>query len=459
VTTRRMFVCLIALMLAVAGCGRSGDGGGGSGGETSTAASASGDFGDLKGLCHPGKPTAAPAQGVTAGEIKVGVFSDIGFTKNPEFVDAAKVFTSWCNDAGGVGGRKLVADIHDTKMTEVRQRMVDACRDDFALAGGGAALDGLAVKDRLSCLLPDFPGQVVMGQSAGSDLQFSSGGTASGAFNPYTGYQQWLLKQAYPASAGAVGLINGDSPVTKTMSGQYLESLTAMGAKVVYNDLYPAMGVPDWTPYAQAIKNKGVKGLIFLGDYRSLGKLEDVLTGMDYKLDWIDANNNAYTPQFIQLAGNSLAAQHNFADLGGMTPLEAADKVPAAKQVKDLFAKYAPGEEVTLPALRGMVAWALFAKAAGSCGDNLTRKCLYDAAAKQNAWTGGGLQAPVDVAPGGATPKCFDIEQATPQGWQPANFGPDTGVFRCDMQAYKYTGDFGKPLTLADVGKSLADLK
>ncbi|MQY31357.1 hypothetical protein NRB56_69660 [Nocardia sp. RB56] len=39
------------------------------------------------------------------------------------------------------------------------------------------------------------------------------------------------------AGGGSIQLVNGDSPVTKTMTVQYPESLTAMGATVVYNDL------------------------------------------------------------------------------------------------------------------------------------------------------------------------------------------------------------------------------
>ncbi len=67
----------------------------------------------------------------------------------------------------------------------------------------------------------------------------------------------------------------------------------------------------DWTPYAQAIKTKGVKGLVFNGDFTQLAKLEQSLTSIDYKLDWIDANNNAYGQPFLQLAGASLRFQNN----------------------------------------------------------------------------------------------------------------------------------------------------
>ncbi|WP_433631914.1 ABC transporter substrate-binding protein [Nocardia sp. CA-120079] len=454
--SQRILVALLAAALLAAGCSRGGEE---VEGTNTTSSTASGDFGDLKNVCQAGKPSSSSAQGVTAGEIKVGVFSDVGFTKNTEFVDAANVFTSWCNAAGGVGGRKLVATVRDAKLMQVRQRMIEACREDFALVGGGAALDSLGVEDRLKCLLPEFPAQVVDVKNSGSDLQVGGGASASRPYDIYTGYHQWLLT-TYPASAGAVGIITGDSPVTKAMVPKFQESLSAMNASVVYNELYPATGVADWTPYAQSIKSKGVKGLIFLGDFRSLAKLEDVLTGMDYKLDWIDANSNAYNSQFLELAGKSLAAQNNFADLSGIAPLEASATVPDVKLVKDLFAKYAPGKDVTYPALRAFSEWLLFAKSAASCGDQLTRKCVYDAASKETAWTAGGLQAPVDLRPTGALPKCYNIVQATPQGWQQATgFKPDTGPYRCDMDAYVYKNDYGKAMTLADVGLSTSDLK
>ncbi|MFI9833150.1 ABC transporter substrate-binding protein [Streptomyces sp. NPDC051913] len=450
-----------AALLAVAGCGGHDDAGESDAGDgTPTKAAqqaASGDFGDLKGVCGGGTAKSAPAQGVTADEIKLGVFTDLGFTKKSEFVDAAKVFTSWCNAAGGINGRKLVATTHDTRLMEVRQRMLEACKEDFALVGGGAALDALGVKDRLECTLPDFPAQVSQVQNNGSDLQLNATGGAS--YNRYAGYYTWLLKEGYPASAKAVGTIGGDSPVTKVINAEAHEGLQAAGAKIIYKDLYPAQGVSDWTPYAQAIKSKGVKGLIFNGDFVQLAKLEQVLTGMKYKLDWIDANNNSYGPAFLQLAATSLDFQNNLADLSGVYPLEKAADNPATQQVVDLFKKYAPDAQVTLPAVRGFAAWLLFAESAKSCGDALTRTCVVETAREESAWTGGGLLAPVDLSTSDAPLTCFNVEKATSKGWVPADFKPTEGAYRCDAPAYKFKGDYGKPLTLADVGKSMSDVK
>ncbi|WP_436789674.1 ABC transporter substrate-binding protein [Yinghuangia sp. YIM S10712] len=459
-TQRTLIAALAVTALLAAGCSDRGDSSDSESAPTDAQSSAvSADIGDLKNVCRPGSPTGSPAQGVTAGEIKVGVFSDVGFTKKQEFGDAAKVFTSWCNDAGGINGRKLVANVHDTKMMEVRQRMTEACRDDFALVGGGAALDSMGVKDRLSCMLPDFPAQPVGLDSSGSDLQVSvqPGNTT---YLTYSGFYNWLLKEAYPGSAGAVGVISGDSPTVKPLVAMAEEGIKATGGQVTYSDLYPTQGVSDWTPYAQSIKNKNVKGLLFYGQFNQLAKLEQALTTIGYKLDWIDANSNAYGDDFLQLAGNqALAGQNNVADLSGVFPLEKAAENPATQKVVDLYAKYAPGSEVTLATVRAFSSWLLFAKSASSCGDNLTRKCVFETAQKETAWTGGGLQAPLDVSGPDVPVACFNVVTATPEGWKPADFEPDNGAYRCDAPVVKLTGNYPKPVTLADVGKSTADFK
>ncbi|MDW8803424.1 ABC transporter substrate-binding protein [Streptomyces scabiei] len=423
---------------------------------TSPAAEASADFGTLKDVCGPGTArSSSTVQGVTDDTIQVGVLSDIGFTKRSEFVDAATVFTSWCNDAGGINGRDLVPVTRDARLTEVRRRVLEACKADFALVGGGSALDSLGVQDRLKCLLPNFPSQSSQIGAIGSDLQALASGPTAGYFQ-YAGYYSWLLKEKYPDSAQKVGIIAGDSPVTKVMAAQFEEAVDGLGGKVSFSDLYPAPGVSDWTPYAQSIKKSGVRGLVFLGDFASLAKLEQALTGIGYSPNWIDANSNAYGPAFPQLAGTALDKQHNYAELFATAPLESAADTPAVRQLTGLFEKYAPGRQVTYPALRAISAWLLFATAARDCAE-ITRKCVYENAMKNTDFTAGGLQAPFDLT-SKEPPTCYSIVEATAGGWQAADFKPDQGAYRCDAPTYKYKGDHGAPATLADLGKSLSDL-
>ncbi|WP_416969684.1 ABC transporter substrate-binding protein [Streptomyces sp. 4F14] len=455
---RRLLIgTLTALAVVLAGCSTRSDDDtpSDSAPKPSPTAVSSADFGTLKNVCGPGTPGAAGAQGVTDKKIQVGVLSDVGFTKKSEFTDAAKVFTEWCNAAGGINGRTIDPVTRDTRLTEVRQRVLEACKSDFALVGGGAALDSLGVQDRLKCLLPSFPGQSSQIGAIGSDLQLIASGPTAGYFQ-YAGYYTWLLKEKYPDSAQQVGIISGDSPVTKVMTGQFKEAVAGLGGKVSYSDLYPATGVADWTPYAQAIKKDGVKGLVFLDDFASLAKLEQALTNIGYVPDWIDANSNAYGPAFAQLAGTALAKQHNYAELFGTAPLESAATNPATQQVLDLFEKYAPGKQVTYPVLRAFSAWLLFATSARDC-TTLTRKCVYDNALKQTDWTAGGLQAPFDLS-SKTPPKCYSVVEATTNGWKPADFKPNQGLYRCDDAVYQYKTDYGRPATLASVGKSLSDL-
>jgi Periplasmic binding protein len=461
----RTCAAVLAAALLAAGCSRPASTARGQAPAAGTAGSsaaggqdAGGGFGTLARVCHRGSASGAPDQGVTAGEVRVGVFTDASFTKDDTFPVTAKVFTSWCNANGGIDGRKIVFDTLDTALFNVQPRMVQACGEDFALVGGGAALDAAGVNKRLSCLLPAFPGEVVSPQNAGSPLQVYAGYNFGPNFS-YAGYYSWLMKQAYPGSAGHIGIISGDVTSTQQIAAEDAQGIDGLGGTVAYNNLYPPLGVADWTPYAEAIKDKGVKGLIFNGQWQLLAKLELALDNIGYKLDWIDANSDAYNPQFIQLAGSTLATQNNYADLSGIYPVEKASSNPATQQLASLFSQYAPGTAVSLPAVDSFAEWLLFAVSAESCGNDLTRKCVYDAAISQSAWNAGGLIAPTSLAPSAAPTNCFNVEKATPQGWEPASFDANNGAYRCGGPFFKLTTSYIPPTTLASVGKSLRDLK
>ncbi|MEY3360585.1 MAG: hypothetical protein RL531_304, partial [Actinomycetota bacterium] len=139
----RTVVCALALSLVAGACSRSDSSDGGSTDTTGGGnAAASGSFGSLGEVCGPGDAKGATAQGVTDTEIRVGTVADPGFAGRPglnqELFDAATVFTEWCNAAGGIEGRKIKVDLLDAKLVEYRQRILEACEQDFSLVGGGA---------------------------------------------------------------------------------------------------------------------------------------------------------------------------------------------------------------------------------------------------------------------------------------------------------------------------------
>jgi Periplasmic binding protein len=406
-----------------------------SSGTGSTSSTASGPaFGTVTDACHGGSATGATDQGVTSGQILAGVLTDV------------------------LAPPKIVADIHDTQMLDVVGATAEACQSDFVLAGGSAALDGLAVDTRLKCLLPDFDAQVVMEQANGSSLQIYPI-TNGYSYSPYGGYYNWLIDKKYPASRDAVGILSGASVITQVDSQILVDTAKAVGGKVVYNGTFPISGVTDWTPYAETLKNKGVKGFTFYGEPEQLAALEQAMDNIGYKPDWIDANTNSYGTDFISLLGKAASEQTNYASLPAVYPIEKAADNPATEQLVKLFAQYAPGQPLTLQDVQAWSAWLIFATSAETCGSALTRLCVYDAALKQTDWTGGGLTAPVNLSDTDAPPTCFDVEQATASGWAPAPFGPNNGAYYCGSIAVRLPAGFPQPATLGSVGKSMADVK
>lgn len=455
---RIVLVCVVALVAA--GCGRSDDGASDASTTSTTATSSAGagSFGTLKDLCGPGDATGATAQGVTDDAIKIATFSDTGFAGRPglnqELFDTAKVFSEWCNAAGGINGRKLDVDERDAALTNYQARIIDSCREDFFMVGGGAVFDDAGVKDRLKCLLPDIAGYVVTPEARSADLLVQP--IPNPFDNQTVGEFRWLGKK-YPKSTDHVGVLATDIATTAAVAKAQQEAVEKLGWKVVYNDKYPATGAADWSPYVQALKDKGVRGLIWIGEPENLAKLEQAMTNANYDIDWIRADTNHYDDKLIDIAGQGL--QPTFIPTTFVPFGDAADS-PAMQQYLDLFEKYAPDAKIkAVLGVQAWSAWLLFAQSVKACGSDVTRRCVYDNAKKVHAWTGGGLNAQTNPGNDVGT-LCFAMVKATPQGFVKVDVDPNEGIFNCAKNnRVQLSGPFPKPTTLADVGKSLDDLK
>jgi hypothetical protein len=335
--------------------------------------------------------------------------------------------------------------------------MAEACDKDFFLVGGGATFDQDGVKDRLTCMLPDVAGFLVSPEASDADLQAQP--LPNTVKHLPDGDFVWLGKK-FPASKSKVGILVGDIAATKVTGARQREAITkGLGDKVVYDQVYPAAGPPSWTPYATAIKENGVKGLIWVGEPQYLGKLIQAVADLGYKLDWVRADANHYDSTLITGAGDALASAPVYVR-SAFWPFEKANQNPATKKYLELFEKYKPnGKNRTYLGLQAMSAWLLFAQAARECGNDLTRKCVYEKATSVSAWDGGGLHAQTNPSSHDAT-SCFILEQATPKGFVTPDVGATKSIYRCDpKEVYTLKGDYGKGVKLSDVGKSMSDLK
>ena len=465
--TRWLVVIVAVMALLASACGRSDDdqetgaaettapsddGGGGGGG-------GAGDFGDLTGVCGEGDASGATAQGVTDDEIAVTTISDPGFVGrqglNQELFDAADVFAAWCNEAGGINGRQITVHKRDAKLTEVKQRVSEACREDFFMVGGGAVFDETGVEDRLNCLLPDIAGYVVSGAAKGADLLVQPVPNTVDAVNVAA---QRYVKERFPDSIEHVGYLTGNVPATVAVNDQNQEAAEDLGFKTVYEAQYNAAGESSWTPLAQALQSNDVQGLQWTGEPENLAKLLQAVADIGYELDWVATAANHIDQKLIDQGGSAV---RNVFIAGSVVPYFQADENEATQQYQDLFEEYLPdGRSQAYLGYQAFSAWLLFAQSVKECGADVTRKCVFEKASSVEDWTGGALHAPTN--PGEGRPAaCITVTEATPDGFQVAeDFEPTDGLFDCNPDnVFELEGDYGRGTTLEDVGKSIDELQ
>ena len=210
-----------------------------------------------------------------------------------------------------------------------------------------------------------------------------------------------------------------------------VDTAKAVGGNVAYNGTFPVSGVTDWTPYAETLKNKGVKGFTFYGEPEQLAALEQAMDNIGYKLDWIDANTNSYGTDFISLLGKAASEQTNYASLPGVYPLEKAADNPATEQLVKLFAAVrarAAGDPAGRAGLVGLADLRQVGRDLRQRPDpavRLRRGAQADRLDRRRP------HAPVNLSSADPAPTCFDVEQATASGWVPAPFGANNGAYRC----------------------------
>jgi hypothetical protein len=166
----------VTLLLLAGACSssRSNDAGGST--TTVKGKAAADSFGTLDTPCGSGDAKGATAQGVTDSSITIGYGDDAGYQPAPglshQMSDGMKAMIAWCNNQGGINGRKVVGDYFDAKVTEVNNAMTDACGKVFMLVGEGWVFDSGQETLRQGCNLPAVPGFAVSPQFANAPIMY-----------------------------------------------------------------------------------------------------------------------------------------------------------------------------------------------------------------------------------------------------------------------------------------------
>lgn len=430
---RRSLVLLVALVLLASACGTrvkdqaalssqannnlngAATPEAGAGGATTPAGSGAPMFGSLESPCGPGDGSALPAsaQGVTADTIKIGTIADPGGVKpglDQGVFDSMEAFADWCNAQGGVNGRKLEVTLRDAKITQYKERVAEACAEDFALVGGVGVLDNLGAADADACGIVNVPGAAVNPEVAGSPLVVQPLPNPPGTYQ--VGVARWVGAN-YPESIKHAAALRSKLPITEGQSNRLVEGYEQVGFDFVYQQS-ANVNETNWGPLVVAMKNAGVDYVTLTSSFEEIIPLQKEMANQNFDPKVIELEANFYNQKYPEQAGD--IANGTFVRVS-IWPFEEADQSPAMTTYLDQLRK-TKGADVQ-PELLGVQAWSaglLFATAAKAAGANLTRESLMAELKKVHAWNGGGLHGTSD--PGNNVPStCLIVMEVKDGGF------------------------------------------
>src|SRR5437868_2410256 len=235
---------------------------------STTTATSTAKFGVLDSPCGPGNAKGASAKGVTDTSITIGYGDDAGYAAAPgldkEMSDAVKPMIKWCNDQGGINGRKVIGNYYDAKVLQISQVMTQACNDKvFMLVGQGWVLDAGQEQIRIGCKLSSIPGYAVATAFAsGSGVEQPIPGpgdqqTASAAFQ---------VAKLFPDAVKKAALVFAKFPATQETRDKEALAYPKAGWHFLNCDqIYDVQGESDWKPLATTLKKCGAQAVVWVG--------------------------------------------------------------------------------------------------------------------------------------------------------------------------------------------------
>jgi ABC-type branched-subunit amino acid transport system substrate-binding protein len=441
-STRRVLAAASASVLLLSGaaaCSRSGGSSTPDNTNSSAAAPTSstgdsaspGDFGTLKKICGPGNATGGSGRGISGDTITLGTMSDAGSTIVPgleiEFFQVADAFVKWCNEAGGINGRKLKVNKHDAKLFESGARTIDACQTDFMMVGNGDAFDQATVKPRLNCKLGQIPAYVVSPDAYKAGLQVLP---SPGPINEYPVGAFRRLAEMFPEAKAHFGIGSSNNASIRPVGLRLRDALQQIGYKVVELQEQPPL-VDNWRPYASAAKQKGVQAWQQISA-QDLTPLVTAANNVGWKPTYFIENAQFYDPKTIK-AAKSTNFPTTYIYLNHW-PFELADQNSTVAQEIKILHDSDPNAATTDFTALAFSAWALWAKSATECGANLTQDCVLQKAAANHDWSSGGMYPAHDVDPANAhTSPCITMLKVTPNGfvYDKDATKPNQDIFNC----------------------------
>jgi ABC-type branched-subunit amino acid transport system substrate-binding protein len=391
--------------------------------------------------------------GITDKEIHIAVIADVDNPIVPGLfkagADAVKAWGTTINKAGGIGGRKIVVDFIDSKLSanDTRNAVIKACAEDFALVGT-EALSLTNVADLETCPnaqgeaigIPELPG-IASGAERCSPVVYYVAGDAKYCAtkdNPtktYTvqqgDYRYYLSKNK---DLHGIWLAPADAKSIKDAASPSYQAGVDLGIKKDgegFYDVFARDPQSSLTPFLNLVKQDG-STFVYAGSSASKmvqARKEATLQGVTSVKVWA-CHVGCYDTAFLQTGGPDVEGTHSI-----LTTLPFYSEYKLNASLKS-FAKQAGGvDKLNSYGMSAWVAAMLFQDAAEKAvanGGALTRQSLFDALEKLHEFDAQGIMGPVDVA-ARIPPACIVIAQVKNGKW--ARVHPTKpGTFDCSKQ-------------------------
>ncbi len=453
---RNWLVVVCALALLAAACGSrvegeatiAGGGGGGGGGDRAAGGGdggggGAGQVGTLEAACGKGDGNntapegASPAdtEGVTADTIRIGVISDkAGPVKVPTvgIEESTEAFVAFCNSLGGINGRTLELTKYDSMIGAHAEATEKACNADiFALVGSGSVLE-TGAQQMVDCGLVEV---AAYGASAAKTLSDRFFNPVPSPANQYPTGSCKYIADKFPDAVKKAAILYGDIPAASNRAKLIKEACEPLGFEFVYDKATPII-TNDFGPFVSEMESEGVEYVTMVSAVSETTKLLLSMSDQGFEPEVIDLGQQYYDPELAAATGAEGALV-----LTNTAPFEEADDNPALQVYLKWLEEVAPDVEPTSLGVQAFSAGLLFAEAAASLGNNLTRENLLEALSEIHEWDGGGLHFPTDPGANQAS-GCFLYLKV--EGGEFVREFPDEG-FECKPEdVVELEGDFGE---------------
>ena len=209
--------------------------------------------------------------------------------------DAVKAYVAYFNSTSDICGRKLKLVTYDSRTDAGadQQNYAKGCDEVFAMVGSMSAFDSGGAATAQSCGLPDIRSAAVTRDRNACTTCFPAQSVNTGEWENAPGE---FIKQNYPDAVAHAGLLYLNAGAAAENGPVEASAMTKQG---LHFDVVQGIDVAEfnYAPYAQALKDKGVKVVFCVGAYQQSVRLAQAMQQVGYKPDIYLRDPTDYIPE------------------------------------------------------------------------------------------------------------------------------------------------------------------